>query len=470
MKQSKNRSVLLIKSIVTVGDFVILNSCLAFGFLLYELYFSTNISRQEEERMLFVLINMAYAVSFSYIGVLLDRRTVFIENILGNVLKTIALYFCISFGSLAIIQYFTFPMLFWIYFSILLFVAISCWRISARLVLKQYRKRGGNFRKIIILGAGNVANEVYTSIITNLSYGYKLMGFFDNRDAKDYVVDKELVKGKIDDVLAFLETHNVDDIICTLPSGEDRKVLPIIRFAENNMIRCYIVPDFKRFLTKKVNLAFLEEIPIISLMDEPMQNILNKLTKRTFDIIFSFVFLITIFPILFIVLGIAIKLSSPGPILFRQKRTGKNGKEFYCIKFRTMNINEDADLVQACKDDERITPIGAFMRRTNLDEIPQFLNVLFGQMSVIGPRPHMLIHTEMYSQLIDKYMVRHFAKPGITGWAQVSGYRGETKELADMENRIKRDVWYIENWTFWLDVKIIYLTIRNMIVGEKNAY
>ena len=214
----------------------------------------------------------------------------------------------------------------------------------------------------------------------------------------------------------------------------------------------------------------MEDIPIVSLIEEPLQNIPNKFVKRAFDILFSFVFLITIFPVLFIVLGMAIKLSSPGPVFFKQKRTGKKNNEFSCIKFRTMKVNEDADLIQASKNDDRITKIGAFMRRTNLDETPQFLNVLFGKMSVVGPRPHMLKHTEMYSQLIDKYMVRHFAKPGITGWAQVTGYRGETKELADMEARIKKDMWYIENWTFWLDMKIIFLTIRNMMRGEENAY
>ena len=153
-----------------------------------------------------------------------------------------------------------------------------------------------------------------------------------------------------------------------------------------------------------------------------------------------------------------------------QKRTGKEGKEFTCIKFRTMTVNKDADEKQATKGDARVTKIGAFMRKTNLDETPQFLNVLIGDMSIVGPRPHMLKHTEIYSHLIDKYMVRHFAKPGITGWAQVTGFRGETKDLSEMEGRIKQDVWYIENWTFWLDLKIIFKTVANMIKGEEKAY
>jgi putative colanic acid biosynthesis UDP-glucose lipid carrier transferase len=470
MTSAKNHSILSIKSIVAAGDFIILNLCFILAFFLYEKKLTPEINLWTEGRMFFILINLAYAISLSYVGIILDKRTVFIENILGRVTKTIALHFLITFSSLIIAKSSALPFLFWVLFSSLLFGAISCWRIFARLTLKQYRKKGRNFQRIIILGAGKVANEVYQSIAANAAYGYKFMGFFDDRNPKEYIVDENLVKGKIEDVPEFAKNNRIDEIVCALPAGEDRKAIPIIKFAEQNLIRCYIVPDFKRFLTQKINLSFMEDIPIVSLIEEPLQNIPNKFIKRVFDIVFSFIFLITIFPVLFIILGIAIKLSSSGPVLFKQKRTGKKNREFGCLKFRTMKVNEDADLIQATKNDDRITKVGAFMRKTNLDEIPQFLNVLLGQMSIVGPRPHMLKHTEMYSQLIDKYMVRHFAKPGITGWAQVTGYRGETKELADMEGRIKKDMWYIENWTFWLDMKIIYLTIRNMIKGEKNAY
>jgi len=470
MTSAKNHNILSIKSIVAAGDFIILNLCFILAFFLYGKDLAPEIDLWTNGRMFFVLINLTYAISLSYVGIILDKRTVFIENILGKVTKTIVLYFLISFSSLIIAQSFTLPLIFWVFYSILLFGAISCWRIFARLVLKQYRKKGRNFQRIIILGAGKVANEVYQSIANNAAYGYKFMGFFDDRNPKEYIVNGDLVKGKIEDVPEFAKNNHIDEIVCALPAGDDRKAIPIIKFAEENLIRCYIVPDFKRFLTQKINLSFMEDIPIVSLIEEPLLNIHNKFLKRAFDILFSFIFLITLFPVLFIVLGIAIKLSSPGPIFFRQKRTGKKNSEFSCLKFRTMKVNEDADLIQATKNDDRITKVGAFMRKTNLDEIPQFLNVLLGHMSVVGPRPHMLRHTEMYSKLIDKYMVRHFTKPGITGWAQVMGYRGETKELADMEGRIKKDMWYIENWTFWLDMKIIYLTIRNMIRGEKNAY
>ena len=214
----------------------------------------------------------------------------------------------------------------------------------------------------------------------------------------------------------------------------------------------------------------LYSIPLLTVPRDPLHAAYILALNLSFDILFSTVILVTIFPILYIVVGIMIKLSSPGPILFKQKRTGLYGQDFRCYKFRTMKVNAQADSLQAVKDDPRKTKVGDFLRRTNLDEFPQFINVLRGEMSVVGPRPHMLKHTEQYSALIDKYMVRHLVKPGVTGWAQVTGYRGETKTLEQMEGRVKRDVWYIENWSFFLDLKIIVVTVINMFKGEKNAY
>ena len=236
------------------------------------------------------------------------------------------------------------------------------------------------------------------------------------------------------------------------------------------MVRFYIVPEFYRNIKKSLIMEVLESVPLLTIRREPLQAAYNRALKRCFDVVFSLAILCTIYPILYVFIGVLIKSTSRGPILFKQKRTGLYGQEFECYKFRTMRVNAEADVVQAVKDDPRKTRIGDFLRRTNLDEFPQFINVLKGEMSVVGPRPHMLKHTEQYSTLIDKYMVRHLVKPGVTGWAQVTGYRGETKTLEQMEGRVKRDVWYIENWTFFLDLKIIVVTILNMFKGEKNAY
>jgi len=196
----------------------------------------------------------------------------------------------------------------------------------------------------------------------------------------------------------------------------------------------------------------------------------NRIIKRTFDLMVSFFALCTFFPIIFLIVGLIIKLTSPGPIFFTQKRTGKDGKEFLCYKFRSMLVNQDADERQATANDPRKTPFGNFIRTTSIDEIPQLINVFMGDMSLIGPRPHMLKHTEMYSKLIDNYMDRHTVKPGITGWAQVTGLRGETKELHQMESRVKADIWYIQNWSFLLDLKIIAKTFSTLILGDKHAY
>ncbi len=235
------------------------------------------------------------------------------------------------------------------------------------------------------------------------------------------------------------------------------------------MAQYYYVPQVSRYVSRNYDMYALGTIPVMSVRHQPLTRLTNRIAKRAFDIAVSTIFLV-FSPLIFIPVGIAIKLSSPGPIFFKQKRTGYRGREFNCYKFRTMRPNANADTQQATKNDPRKTRLGNFLRRTSIDELPQFINVLLGNMSVVGPRPHMLKHTEQYSALIDKYMVRHYIKPGITGWAQINGYRGQTEELWQMERRVECDVWYIENWSTMLDLKIIFRTVYNAIHGEKNAF
>ena len=215
----------------------------------------------------------------------------------------------------------------------------------------------------------------------------------------------------------------------------------------------------------------MNDIPIIARREEPLRTPVNKCLKRIFDICFSTVVLLTVFPIVWLIVSIVIKIQSPGPVFFLQERTGLDGKVFKCIKFRSMKVNNEADTLQATENDPRKFPFGNLMRKLNIDELPQFVNVFIGDMSVVGPRPHMLKHTEEYSTLINRFMLRHFVKPGITGLAQVSGFRGETRYIDQMEGRVKKDIEYIENWSFWLDIKIIIKTVTNMLGREKgNAY
>jgi putative colanic acid biosynthesis UDP-glucose lipid carrier transferase len=220
----------------------------------------------------------------------------------------------------------------------------------------------------------------------------------------------------------------------------------------------------------KIEVLQYGHLPAFSFRKEPLEQLINRFVKRTFDVVFSSLVILLVFTWLFSIIGIIIKLSSKGPVFFRQLRSGENNHTFYCYKFRTMRVNGYADQLQATKKDPRITKIGSFLRRTSLDELPQFINVFLGSMSVVGPRPHMISHTEEYSTHIDDFMVRHYLKPGITGWAQVNGYRGETKEIEDMANRVKCDIWYLENWNFLLDFKIVYLTVYNTINGDPNAF
>lgn len=474
MRTKKQRhNIYNIKLLVALGDLFLGN--LIFFLMNYLCYSGATNSfdfvHAEGFKSTFVMLNMAYMISQFYCGVILDQRIVSAEKIMELVARTVTLFAALFLAACFITENTVFQTQYWILFFSSIFVTTAIWRLTFRAVLSAYRKKGGNSRNVIVLGAGRVANKVYTSNLANVMNGYKFLGFFDDRTPEEYRVESSLVKGTLSDVEKFSLENHIDEIICALPAGDDRKAVPIMKFAENNMIRFLIVPDFMRFVNRSVNLGFLEQsIPVVSLREEPLQKSYNRLLKRCFDLVVSLIFTLTVFPFLYIILGTIIKCTSKGPIFFKQKRTGENGREFNCLKFRTMKVNKDADKVQATKGDSRITKIGAFMRKTNLDEMPQFLNVLIGDMSIVGPRPHMLKHTEMYSKLIDKYMVRHYAKPGITGWAQVTGYRGETKELSEMEGRIKQDVWYIENWTFWLDIRIIFKTVANMIKGEEKAY
>jgi putative colanic acid biosynthesis UDP-glucose lipid carrier transferase len=253
--------------------------------------------------------------------------------------------------------------------------------------------------------------------------------------------------------------------------GRMGDVTALINEAERNCLRLKFIPDLGSTLAAPYRMDYIgNEFPVITLRHEPLEDLGHRFVKRLFDIVFSSLAIVFIFSWLFPLLAIVIKMSSKGPVFFKQLRSGRNDLPFLCYKFRTMRINEDSDSLQATKNDSRITPIGRFLRRTSMDELPQFFNVLMGDMSVVGPRPHMLSHTMQYKAVISQFMVRHFLKPGITGWAQVNGYRGETKEDKDMEDRVKHDIYYLENWTAMLDLKIVLKTVTNIAEGEKNAF
>jgi putative colanic acid biosynthesis UDP-glucose lipid carrier transferase len=269
----------------------------------------------------------------------------------------------------------------------------------------------------------------------------------------------------------YLRTHQVDEVFCAFPSISKDAVNQLMQQADQSLARFRLVPEYYEYFQGRgrVSVEMLDNIPVISGRHEPLENPMNAAGKRLFDIVFSLIVIVCLLSWLLPILALIIKLTSRGPVFFKQKRSGRNNQAFYCLKLRSMRVNDDADRVQATQKDSRITPIGAFLRKTSLDELPQFFNVLIGNMSIVGPRPHMLKHTEDYSKIIDKFMVRHFVKPGITGWAQVTGLRGETRTPQEMQNRVEADVWYLEHWSFLLDMKIIFLTVWNICIGDKNA-
>jgi len=349
------------------------------------------------------------------------------------------------------------------------FGAVLLWRIVALRLIFLFRKSGFNYKRVVLIGGGNVAKQLYKYIHKDDGYGIRLLAIFAENEIS-FQVKEGVKKGGFDQLEEFAIKNDIDEIYYTLPLTYTAKIKAFISFADKNMIRFKIIPDFRGFPFKRVNIDFFEDVPVITFRQEPLTDIVNQMLKRTFDIIFSLLVIVLLLSWLYPIIGILIKLSSKGPVLFKQVRSGLNNEEFMCYKFRSMAQNKDADNKQATKGDARITKIGFFLRKSSMDELPQFFNVLMGDMSVVGPRPHMILHTEEYSALIGKYMVRQLVKPGITGAAQVKGYRGETKELKDMEGRVRADVWYIENWSLALDINLIALTVWNVIKGDEKAF
>lgn len=452
--------------IIGVGDLIILNSIFFLIYLKMDVTYTKMIAPNLREVLL--LLNFCYFFALYIVPIKLHEAVVFLDKIVQRSFSLITIQTFLFATCLIFLNVGNRLATFIVVYYIATILCFSLWRVFVRMFVKIYRRKGYGAKNIIIVGAGKNGMELYRVIKNDLSYGFNILGFFDDNELLKNILPNYL--GKIEDLASFVSENEVDEIYCTIPGTNSDKISDLLSFAEKHMIRFYIIPEFYRNIKKSMILEIMDSIPLLSIRNEPLQSIHNRVAKRAFDIVFSLLVLITVYPALYISVGILIKLSSPGPILFKQRRTGIYGQQFECYKFRTMKVNKEADTIQAVKDDPRNTKIGSFLRRTNLDEFPQFVNVLLGDMSVVGPRPHMLKHTELYSKLVDKYMVRHLVKPGITGWAQIMGYRGETRTLEQMEGRVKRDVWYIENWSFFLDLKIIFVTVINMFKGEKNAY
>jgi putative colanic acid biosynthesis UDP-glucose lipid carrier transferase len=342
-------------------------------------------------------------------------------------------------------------------------------RIAIRVLLRHLRSRGYNTRSVAIVGAGEVGVKVFNSIKRSSWLGLRFVGFYDDRSHEAGRMEWDgKPEGDFQQLVERAKSGDIDLIYITLPLTAQPRIMELVDKLADTTVSVYLVPDFFVFNLFHGTWSNLDGISMVSVFETPFLGV-SGWVKRLQDIVLSTVILaVTAIPM--ILISLAVRFTSPGPALFKQRRYGMDGNEIYVWKFRSMRVQEDgAKVVQATKDDSRITPIGAFLRRTSLDELPQFINVLMGEMSIVGPRPHAVAHNEEYRSLIKGYMLRHAVKPGITGWAQINGWRGETDTLGKMEKRVEHDLWYIQNWSFLLDLKIVLLTVFKGFVG-KNAY
>jgi len=455
-----------LKWLVLAGELAVVN--LALGCIEYY-YWLTSHDTPPHFKRLMVLMSLVYAFCGAQNKYNIHSRFVRFDQLVRSLFVTLFWFTIISIIMLWVFRWPLFTVQFMLPFYLSIWIAVAVYRWALRQVIKRYRSRGGNSMRVAFVGDIKIAKSLYEFM--KMPYtGYQLKGYFAESPYEGYPESDYL--GKPSDVPQMIEKGELSlhEMYCCLPASQNPLIREILKACEGNLIRYNHIPP--SFNYQRHNMAFEQQegVPVLHFHYEPLSFLGNRIVKRTFDLVFSTIFLLTVFPIVLVVFGTAIKLSSPGPIFFKQKRSGLKGKEFWCLKFRSMKVNADSDKVQATKNDPRKTKIGELMRKTSVDELPQFINVWLGDMSVVGPRPHMVAHTEQYSELIGNYMVRHFAKPGVTGWAQVTGYRGETKELWQMQGRVERDIWYIEHWSFLLDISIIIRTVTNAIRGEQNAY
>lgn len=383
--------------------------------------------------------------------------------------------------SLLTVQFAVFFMGFFTYFSLFregdvvnnqalilstIFLGIATLKYGFIYALKKYRARGRNFRKVIIVGSDETAKKMIKLFQYKKDLGYLVSGFFSDKKAKN-----KLYKGSVNECYSFVLEDQIDEIYCSLSELSNEEVKKIRIFASNNNIGIKLIPDANELYSKNYKTEYYDDsVLVLNVNKLPFEHNENRILKRIFDVAFSLFTIVFIMSWLTPVIWVLIKLESKGPAFFKQKREGLNGQLFICYKFRSMNFDIDSDKKHTVKNDARVTKFGSFLRKTSLDELPQFFNVFQGSMSVVGPRPHLKSLSIEYQKNVNNYLERHAMKPGITGLAQVRGYRGEIKIKSDIKNRIRLDIFYIENWSVFLDIKIILQTVFNVYKGEEKAY
>jgi putative colanic acid biosynthesis UDP-glucose lipid carrier transferase len=422
----------------------------------------------------YLILLLAQIVIFSYTAEALQLYRYWRVGNFSKMLRLVLVILLIAFGALASVL-FLFKaganfsrVVFGIWFVFSLQLMLS-WRILLRLFRKVQLKHGVNVQKVAIAGLTPRGVQLFEEFRQHHELGFQCIGFFDDREVARFPEEyRQHLLGSINDAVLTAQSGVITRLYICLPLHADKRIQQIVQQLGDTTLDVYLVPDLLVMSMMHGRLSNVGDIDTISVFESPHYGVQNYL-KRTFDILFSSVALICLMPLLLLI-ALFIKITSKGPVLFKQDRYGLDGKKIGVYKFRSMKVMENSEtVVQATKGDKRVTPLGAFLRRTSLDELPQFINVLFGQMSVVGPRPHAVAHNEHYRNHVSFYMLRHKVKPGITGWAQVNGWRGETDTLVKMEKRVEFDLFYIRNWSLWLDIKIIMLTLFKGF-GGKNVY
>lgn len=428
--------------------------------------FSEPIYTQERYGYLHVFLNVTWLVIFYGAKLHENNRESKILDVVNKVLLGLVINLSLVFAMWVATRsyYYSREHLFYTYL-IFSFLTVG-WRVGFYYVIWVYRKKGYNYRNVLVVGHAESSETLVNEFHDNPSLGYRFLGFLDNHRP----IGTNRIVGTVDALEQFCEDNEVDILYCCLPKLYDDEIKRIIDYAENNLIKVKVISRFSSLGHKSLSIEKYGEIPVINVGEIPLDGLFNRFVKRAFDIIFSGIVLILLLSWLIPIVGLLIKLNSKGPIFFRQYRNGRGNKKFLIFKFRTMRVHDDMNVKQATKNDSRITKLGSFLRKTSIDELPQFINVLKGEMSVVGPRPHAVPHNEQYQKQIDRFIQRHAVKPGITGLAQAKGYRGETSHFSAMYARVKLDRFYVKNWSLMLDLKIIGLTIFSIIKGQDTAY
>lgn len=451
-----------LRTLLITGDFAVINLAYILTVMLF------HPSPEFMSKYVWLLFNVAYIPSALLFSEIHKIRIMYADRLVRQAIKSTVLY-----GAIIVALFYVFDIMDVGWHSGLIFmgfyiVFISLWWLGSHKFLRRIRRMGFNFRRVIIIGATPAACQLREEILRDSGYGYRIMGCFDD-DAEALKPFSEHYTAPLRYVQDFVRANKIDIIFYALPADDTEQISHAMRVADELGTEFVYVPHFNPLLRGHFTQSEVGFMPVMTHVMSPLAGSWNLFLKRTLDLAIAIPAVI-LSPLVLIPVAIGIKLSSPGPIFFKQRRTGIYGKDFICYKFRTMRVNAQADSLQATEDDPRKTRFGNLLRRTSVDELPQFYNVLLGNMSVVGPRPHMVSQTEDYSRLIDKYMLRHAVKPGITGWAQVNGFRGGTRHLWQMEKRVEFDVWYIQHWNIFLDLKIIFLTAVNAFRHDSNAY